>query len=223
MTFKEPSKVTAAYLNSPWLRLFHHTVLRYYNVLFHSRHRIKVVGQENIPPKSAGSFIVISNHMSTLDPPILGVALRYRQLAFMAKEELFKSWTGRFLYSQLGAFAVNREKIEMSTVRSAKSILESNGEWLLGMFPEGTRNTEGQIGTLKKGVAFIAKTNKCGILPVGIDYQGELTAKGIGRDLLVHIGQFMPYEKDMEIDALTLKIQETLLTLKAMAEKDRIC
>ena len=46
-----------------------------------------LIGRDNIPKKD--SFIMVSNHGSLLDPPLLGHALG-RNISFMAKAELFK-------------------------------------------------------------------------------------------------------------------------------------
>ena len=48
--------------------------------------RGNLIGRENIPQK--GSFILVSNHGSLLDPPLLGNAVD-RNISFMAKSELF--------------------------------------------------------------------------------------------------------------------------------------
>ena len=46
-----------------------------------------LIGRDNIPQKD--SFIMVSNHGSLLDPPLLGHALGHN-ISFMAKAELLK-------------------------------------------------------------------------------------------------------------------------------------
>lgn len=173
-----------------------------------------VLGKENIPPLDFGSYIVAANHTSNLDPPIVSVALRYRPIAYMAKNELFQPPLMGHLYKLTGAFAVNRDKMEISTLKSAKFVLQT-GHWLLGMFPEGTRNESGEgIQELKKGVAVIAKSAKVPILPIGITRKGPK-----GKEIIARIGQLIPYQEDA--DALHQQLQQTLYDLTLGAEKEK--
>ena len=60
-----------------------------------------LIGRENIPQKD--SFIVVSNHGSLLDPPLLGHALG-RNISFMAKAELFRIPFLGFIIKACGAY-----------------------------------------------------------------------------------------------------------------------
>ena len=71
---------------------------------------LKIEGRENVPKK--GFFIVASNHVSAVDPFLMVDAVQ-RPIAYMAKKELFETKSGRFFLNLLGAFAVNREKLEV--------------------------------------------------------------------------------------------------------------
>ena len=62
-----------------------------------------LIGKENIPKK--GSFIMVSNHGSLLDPPLLGHAIG-RNISFMAKSELFKIPLLGFVIKACGAYPV---------------------------------------------------------------------------------------------------------------------
>ena len=74
-------------------------VLPIYKVVFKGY----LIGRENIPQKD--SFIVVSNHGSLLDPPLLGHALG-RNISFMAKAELFKVPCLGFIIEACGAYPV---------------------------------------------------------------------------------------------------------------------
>ncbi|TET54138.1 MAG: 1-acyl-sn-glycerol-3-phosphate acyltransferase, partial [Actinobacteria bacterium] len=63
------------------------TYLFLYNY-FRLFHRLKIYGKENIPKKAA--FIMVSNHMSYYDPPLIWATSYPRIVNFMAKEQLFK-------------------------------------------------------------------------------------------------------------------------------------
>lgn len=191
--------------------IFQNIVVFLLSIKLRVKYKYKVEGLENIPPKSFGSYIVAANHTSDLDPPIVSVALRYRNISYMTKEELFSTPFKAWLYSELRCFSVNRQKLEMSTIRSAKTVINS-GKYLLGMFPEGTRKSGG-FQEVKKGVAFIAKATKASILPIGISRSGK-----DGRNILAKIGKLVPYEED--IDALSQKIQTAISELLVVDASD---
>lgn len=142
-------------------------------------YNVKVYGRENIPKD--GSLIVASNHSSHFDPVLMCLATRY-PVAFMAKEELFHVPVLSQLIQALGAFSVNREKMEISTIKSAKAVLST--KWFLGIFPEGTR-VQGKIGDIKPGFGYLAKATKAQILPMSIMGLKE-------RKLVIKIGQPIP-------------------------------
>lgn len=73
-------------------------------ILFKIFLRLEVKGTENIP--KTGPLVIASNHLSLLDPPVIGVAAT-RKVHFMAKQELFVPVLGT-IYKQLGAFPVKR-------------------------------------------------------------------------------------------------------------------
>ncbi len=138
------------------------------NIYFKIVHNWKVKGKDNVPNK--GPLIVVSNHVSYLDPPIAGCAVK-RHLHFMAKEELFeKKWLG-FIMKKIGTFPVKRGTPDKSAIRRALKILKN--EKVLGMFPEGTRMKGGELGEAKSGVTLIALMSKSPILPVGIKHADE--------------------------------------------------
>ena len=95
-------------------------------------YNLKVEGRENIPKTSR--VIYAGNHVSYIDPPIIAYSV-WKTIAYMAKQELFQDKSKkllRFLVHSLGAFAVNREKPEIATFKTVKSILTQNGH--LGYF-----------------------------------------------------------------------------------------
>lgn len=125
--------------------------------------RIDVKGVENLPAK--GGAIVMSNHISAFDPPLLAAIFR-RPVRFMAKKELFENPFLKIVLYLAEAFPVDRSKTDISAVKKALSVLKS-GE-LLGIFPEGTRKPEGKLGMPKAGSVMLAIKSDVPILPVGI-------------------------------------------------------
>lgn len=151
---------------------------------------LKVYGKENLS-KDEKPFIVMPNHLSNLDPPLVSAALKIF-IAYMAKEELYSVPVISFLIKILGAFSVNREKVEKTTIKAAKGIIEKG--WCVGIFLEGTRSkTPGVLGIPNVGAPYIANLADVPILPVGI----------IGSDktfgpITVKIGKLFYPDKDLE-------------------------
>lgn len=131
-------------------------------------HRWQVKGRNNVPKQ--GPLIVVSNHVSYLDPPIVGCAVN-RHLHFMAKQELFdKKWFG-FILHQIGSFPVKRGTPDKKAIRRSLEILK-NGK-VLCMFPEGTRIKGDKLGEAKPGVTLIALMSESPLLPVGIKHADD--------------------------------------------------
>ena len=103
-----------------------------FKILFTIFLRLKVEGTENIPKD--GPLVIASNHLSLLDPPVLGTAAT-RKGHFMAKEELFVPVLGT-IYKILGAFPVRRGGADRAAIKHGIDILESGQ--VLAIFPEGT-------------------------------------------------------------------------------------
>lgn len=152
---------------------------------------LKIYGRENVPKDKF--FIVASNHMSAIDPFLVIAAIK-RPVAYMAKKELFEKPVARFFLDLLGAFAVNREKLGVSTIKTALGIKKTN--WVLGLFPQGTRETDGNMDNISRGFAGMAKTLKCDILPVSITGALKKDRKPFGSKIEIRIGKPIPYNDD---------------------------
>ena len=165
----------------------------FYMIRFKLVYRLEVYGKENIPKDN--DYIIASNHLSTLDPPLI-CAIMDRGVAYMAKKELFKNPFMKWWLDWLGAFAVDREKLGVSTIKTVKLIKDTG--WVLGIFPQGTRQLDGKIEHVAKGFASIAKITKCGILPVGITGTQETKRIPFSGKIVVKIGKVIPYSNDID-------------------------
>ncbi|KGF89272.1 MULTISPECIES: lysophospholipid acyltransferase family protein [Prochlorococcus] len=122
-----------------------------------------LLGRENIPQKD--SFIMVSNHGSLLDPPLLGHALG-RNISFMAKAELFKIPILGFIIKACGAYPVKRGIADKNTIKTAcKKLLNNNS---IGIFIDGKRQKNGRVNKPKQGAALLAFKNQKLLLPVAI-------------------------------------------------------
>lgn len=135
-------------------------------VVFKLLFRFKVEGHENLDliPKDQG-VLLCSNHISNLDPPLVGVATT-RILSFMAKAELFEVPILGPLVGRLNAFPVKRGASDRHALKTALDILNS-GRTLI-MFPEGTRSKTGELKKGLAGVGFLALRTEAAIVPVAV-------------------------------------------------------
>jgi 1-acyl-sn-glycerol-3-phosphate acyltransferase len=134
-------------------------VLPIYKFVF----RGHLIGIENIPQKNA--FIMVSNHGSLLDPPLLGHALG-RNISFMAKAELFKIPLLGFIIKACGAYPVKRGVVDKNTIKTACKKLSNDN--CIGIFIDGTRQKNGRVNRPKQGAALLAFKNQKLLLPVAI-------------------------------------------------------
>lgn len=177
-----------------WRRFFLFLVTHiFYMIRFKLVYRLEVQGKENIP--ESNDFIIAANHLSTLDPPLV-CGVMDKGVAYMAKKELFENLFLRWWLNWLGAFAVDREKLGVSTIKTVKNLKETG--WVLGIFPQGTRQEPGEISHITKGFASLAKSTKCGILPVGIVGTDEVKRFPFTGKIIVRIGEVIPYSNDVE-------------------------
>lgn len=154
-------------------------------------YKIKIEGRENIPKSSR--IIYAANHVSYLDPPFVSLAVG-KCVAYMAKQELFQDKTKKLLYflvHTLGAFAVNREKPEIATFKTVKSIF--NTSWSLGIFPQGGIRKEPEISNIHKGFVTFAKKFQADVVPVGICGYTGYAKKLFEKDMTVKVGKPISY------------------------------
>ena len=142
---------------------------------------------ENVPTDRG--IILASNHITAIDPIIIGVGCKVK-FHFVAKEELFeKNIVGWFL-ANLNAFPVDRSKFDFPAMNHAVKVVEDGGA--LGIFPEGTRSHDFKPHEAKGGVCYVAKKCKCDVIPVSI-YTSDEAKKGTR--LTVRYGKPIKYEE----------------------------
>jgi 1-acyl-sn-glycerol-3-phosphate acyltransferase len=95
--------------------------------------KLTIVGRENIPP--AGPLIIISNHFSWFEPPLLGLHLPARPTFFAAAELAKQSRLLQFIFDPFDVIPVRRGRPDRTALRAALQRLEEGGQLLI--FPEG--------------------------------------------------------------------------------------
>ncbi|GAB4215579.1 MAG: lysophospholipid acyltransferase family protein [Synechococcales cyanobacterium] len=130
-------------------------------------------GGQTVP--RSGPMIMVSNHASHLDPPLLSNCVR-RPVAFMAKEELFRVPLLRQVIRLYGAYPVRRGGADRKALQAAKQALHQG--WAVGIFLNGTRALDGRIDTPHLGAALIAAQTQVPLLPVALWGTERIQPKG---------------------------------------------
>lgn len=145
-------------------------------------------------PKPNQHYLIVSNHLSMKDPPLIGNCIEL-PVAFIAKTELFRNPFLKAYMYLTSTIEVDRDNPDSSTFKQAKKALQSRAlglAWSVVIFIEGTRSKQaGQLGKPNKGAIFIARLAKVPIIPCGVRYNPD-------KSISVSFGE--PYEIDYKGD-----------------------
>ncbi len=158
-------------------------------LLFIAGARVRTVGLEKLD--SGVSYVIVSNHVSYMDTPVLLAHLPVN-FRFMAKQELFKApFIGPHL-TKAGHISVPLDdwRAALKVLGSVGVVLVEKGQSVL-MFPEGGRSLDGELQEFKDGAAYLAIKGKVKLLPVCII--------GIHDVLPMHSGHMRPGKVTLRI------------------------
>lgn len=175
--------------------------------------RIRYSGVENIPRE--GPVLLVSNHQSHLDPPLIGAGVP-RTVSYLARKTLFSNPFFSRLIRSYGAIPLDLEnplgglKEGLRRLRCGDAIL---------IFPEGTRSPDGEIHPFRKGFRMLATRSQAVIVPVAIDgaYQSWPRSRKLPRPgrVRVHFGRGIVPEEYRDLDETSF--------LQMVEEKVREC
>ncbi|WP_158842678.1 lysophospholipid acyltransferase family protein [Saccharothrix deserti] len=202
--------------SAPWL----HDIGRWISRgPFRTPFRVRVHGVSRMP--LAGPVVVVANHSSMADGPILFGVLP-RRVVFLIKQEMFKGVVGTLL-RKIGQLAVRRGEPDRAPLLAAQKVLRAGG--VVGVFPEGTRGT-GDVTEAQKGAAWLARSTGAVVVPVAC--RGTLRPAGTGRrfrpvvDVLVGEPFELPTDKGRQaLVKATEQVRDRLATLVAELDSQR--
>jgi len=96
----------------------------------------RITGRENIPKD--GAYIVCANHVSAVDPILVGISIPKR-MYFMAKVELFRNRLLRALMNGLGAFPIKRGEADIKSIKTSLKLLNSGKSLLFFRREQGRK------------------------------------------------------------------------------------
>lgn len=178
--------------------------------------RLEVKGTENIP--ATGPLVIASNHLSLLDPPVIGVAAT-RKVHFMAKQELFVPLLGA-IYKVLGAFPVKRGGADRTAIKHGIDLMLNGG--VLAIFPEGTRSKTGALGKAEPGALMMAGKAKAAIVPTCVKGTDLKRSKKLWPKVSVAFGKpiYFPQDVPMTKELLHELTETLMLEIKRLQEAE---
>lgn len=169
--------------------------------------KINIINKEKLPQD--GTYLLVSNHRSVIDPLIVELALKDTNLYgnWIAKKELYNSFFFGTFVRNMGTVLLDRESTQMGGFFSDIKACVKRGESIF-IFPEGTRNkSENELGEFKEGSRIIAVKNRLPMLPVFIRSQANdvlidsLKGEKKERIIDIEIGDIIDYkDKSLPLD-----------------------
>jgi len=134
------------------------------NVLMRVFTRVHIQGQNHIPP--SGAFLLVTNHLSRFDIPLIFIGIRRKMVVFIARK-YHDVWPLRVLAEAAGCIWVRQNEPDLGAVKQALAHLRGGGA--LGISPEGTRSQSTHaLIEARDGVSFLAARTGVPILPVAV-------------------------------------------------------
>jgi len=172
--------------------------------------RLKVIGDAKLP--EGQGFLVISNHISNLDPVVVGCVLK-RRISYMGKAELFKIPVLGFIIRKFGAFPVHRGGIHPSSIRYALSLFKEGQ--VVGIFPEGTRSKTNDLLDPHLGAVMLALRGGVPVVPIALT-----GTRGFLSQIKISIGKPIIVSQDKKRKAS--REDMALISQELMAEINRL-
>lgn len=135
--------------------------------------RYRARGIEHLP--QAGGALLLINHQSFLDPLLVGLPLN-RPVSYLARDSLFRVPVIGHILRNTYVMSINREAASTTSLREAIRRLDAG--FYVGIFPEGTRTTDGHVGELKPGFVALMRRTQVPVIPVGVVGAYESYPKG---------------------------------------------
>ena len=159
-------------------------VIRAFSALtFRILFRVRLEEGQHLPP--SGGVLIVSNHQSYLDIPLLSISTR-RHVSFVARDTLAETRWLAFVMRECGAVLIQRGKPDRRALREMVAHLEAGD--VVSMFPEGTRSRDGRVQPFRKGALLAARMAGVPIVPAGIRGTLEAWPREAGRPRMRRVG-----------------------------------
>jgi 1-acyl-sn-glycerol-3-phosphate acyltransferase len=188
-------------------------------------YRTRWEGRDRVP--ATGAVLIVANHQSFLDPPVIGGGIANRDIDFIARAGLFRFRAFGWLIAALNSVPISESGGDTAAMKEALRRLGMGRAVLI--FPEGSRSPDGAMREFKRGIAVLVKRARCPVMPAAIEGAHDAWPRGrpyprlLGCRLAVQYGEPIDHDELMadgsdqalrrlerEIDAMRLKLRAEL-------------
>ncbi|MCS7010919.1 MAG: 1-acyl-sn-glycerol-3-phosphate acyltransferase [Anaerolineales bacterium] len=164
---------------------------------------------ELVKVPQGGPLLLVSNHINSLEVPLLFVHLQPRKLVGLAKIE---TWDNKFmgwLFDLWDAIPLRRGEADLAALRRSLDYLRQG--YIVAIAPEGTRSYHGRLLRAQPGVVFLALRSGAPILPLA-HWGGEKFSRNWRRlrrtDFHVRVGR--PFVLESNGCEMTAEIRQAM-------------
>lgn len=133
-------------------------------IVFKLLARLEVTGLENVP--TSGPHILIANHLSYIDPPLLYNIMGGDHITGWAADKYRKHWLFGPITRLVNPIFIRRGRVDRHALDAAVQALESG--LVFGLAPEGTRSKTGALIKGKTGISYLADQSGAPLLVIAI-------------------------------------------------------
>lgn len=144
-----------------WFALSRFVSLQFLRLFFRYRRH----GAHHIP--ATGAVLLVANHQSYLDPPLVGTLCMHRAVHFVARLGLFGNKFFSWLITSYNSIPIRENTGDIAAMKEAIRRLEMGAAVLI--FPEGSRTEDGSMTEFKRGVSILLKRASCPVVPIAVE------------------------------------------------------
>lgn len=191
----------------------YYKVLRFISfVILKLLFRFQIKGSENIPKE--GNFILACNHISYLDPIVLGAGYPGK-INFIARHDLFTNRFLGWLLLKLTVIPLKRNVADIWALKEALRRIENGGN--IALFPEGSRAVKGEYRQPLGGIGFLIKKTSVPIIPALIKGTDKALPKGAKfiklSKISIHFGREVSLDKSKSHQEIAQQVMENIRIL----------
>ncbi len=210
-------------MREPWPNRIPYHLFKWLCVspILHTLYRGRIYGAQQVPHNQP--LIVVSNHASNFDPPIVSNCVA-RPVAFMAKAELFRVPLLKQAIQLYGAYPVQRGRLDRQALEIAKQRLDRG--WAIGIFLSGTRSRDGRIPQAHQGAALLSAYTQVPLLPVALWGTERIQPPGqrwprLGCPVTVRIGNLIAPAASSDRETLAATTQTCVAAIHSLLDQGR--
>jgi 1-acyl-sn-glycerol-3-phosphate acyltransferase len=159
-------------------------------------YRVRIQGATNIP--ATGGLLIVANHQSHLDPPLVGIGIRGRNMAAIARQGLFKNPVMGLLLRSLGVIPIRENEGDAGAIRAGIAQLKEGR--VVVIFPEGSRSPDGAMVAFKRGAWLLMARAQVPVVPAAVEGcfdawpRGRALPRVFGQRCAVRFGEPIAFE-----------------------------